>query len=109
MPPTYETTIYCNRSEQKLKEIMKEAVEQYLSSNPRVYPVDRQDLSIALKTPSGNLAGGVMTVTVQDESFYIISKSVDSPRAKIGWGKNRNAVRDMCIYLENAISHHNKQ
>lgn len=103
MQPAYETTIYCERSEETLKNIMQEAVNQYLSSNPRVYPVDRQDLSIALKIPSGNTSGGVLTVMVQEESFYIMSKSVDSPRQIIGWGKNRDNVRAMCICLENAI------
>lgn len=103
MSASYETTIYCNQPEEILKEIMEEAVSQYLSSNPRAFSTEKEDRSIVLRIPVNFKSWGEkMTVSVQENAFHIISMGMISFQI-IDWGRNRDNVRDMTFCLENAI------
>lgn len=83
---------------------MQNAVNQYVSSNPFVFPVDRQDLSITLRTSDVESHARVLTVSVQEKSFHIVSKYTSFQLLPLGM--NRRDVCTMSVSLENAISHH---
>lgn len=103
MPLGYESTIYCDRSKETLEEIMHEAVNQYLSSNPKVSVIERSNQFIKLKIPlSLKSWGEKMNILVKEKSFLIRSESSTSLQG-YDWGKNHNNVRAMYTCLEIAI------
>lgn len=106
MPLAYESTIYCDQPKEVLREIMQEAVAQYLASNPKASRLDESAQSITLKLPI-NLSswGERLTVSVEDKSFRILSKSSTFFQA-FDWGKNHDNVEAMRTCLESAMLHH---
>lgn len=106
MPLTYESTIYCDQPKEVLREIMQEAVAQYLTSNLRASRLDESDQSITLKLPI-NLSswGERLNVSVQDKSFRVLSQSSTFFQV-FDWGKNHNNVEAMRTCLESAMLHH---
>lgn len=106
MPPAYESTIYCDQPKEVLQEIMQEAIAQYLISNPKASQIDETDQSITLKIPINLRSwGDQLTVSMQDKSFRVLSKSSTFFQA-FDWGKNHDNVKAMCTCLESAILLH---
>jgi uncharacterized protein (DUF1499 family) len=103
MPLGYESTIYCDRRQETLEDIMQQAVNQYLSSNPKVSVIERNNQFIKLKIPvSLRSWGEKIEILVKEKSFLIRSESSVSLQG-YDWGKNHNNVRTMYTCLENAI------
>ncbi|MEM7592860.1 MAG: hypothetical protein AAF383_15305 [Cyanobacteria bacterium P01_A01_bin.83] len=105
VPTGYESTIYCNRPINILKDIMQEAVNQYLSLHPKASLIENNDRSVVLKIPINIRSWGeTMKISLEKESFHIVSECSVFFQI-IGWGKNRDNFNAMCTCLENAISH----
>lgn len=103
MSASYETTIYCNQPEEILKEIIEDAVSQYLSLNPNAFVIRNNERSIVLKIPISIKSWGErLKLSIEEESFHITSESILSSTL-VAFGKNRNNVRAMSACLENAI------
>lgn len=104
MVAAYTTTINYEQSPQVLREILEEAIDRYLSLQPRVFPVKRQSPSVLLKVQKSYRSDGeLLTVSVQDSSFKIVSQSVAEP-SYIAWGKNLHNVLGMSGCIKNVIS-----
>lgn len=102
MPLGYESTLYCHKPQPILEDIMQEAVEQYLSLNPKVSIVDRNNQSIVLKIPINLKSWGEkLQISIKENSFHIMSES--SFFQAFDWGKNRDNVRAMYVCIENVI------
>lgn len=109
MSPIYESTIYCAQPKKVLKEIMQEAVNQYLHSNPKASLIENNSESITLKIPINLKSWGeILKVSVEEESFYIMSKC-SAFFQLVAWGRNRNNFNAICMCLENAIANRNRQ
>lgn len=92
MVAAYTTTINYEQSPKVLREILEEAVDRYLSLQPKVFPVRRQASSVLLKVQKSYRSNGeLITVAILDGSFEIVSQGVAEP-SYIAWGKNRNNV-----------------
>lgn len=104
MTASYEANVYCNQPEETLKEIMEDAVSQYLSSNPNALVIRNNDRSIVIKTSisTKSLVGERLKISLKEESFHIMSESIVSV-ALTAFGKNRDNVRAMSTYIENVI------
>ncbi|MEY2833118.1 MAG: hypothetical protein RLZZ574_2377 [Cyanobacteriota bacterium] len=103
-PANYEATMYCAHSREMLKEIMQEAVNEYLFLNSKVYIIANNDLSIVLRIPISTKSWGeILKVSVEKESFCIVSECAVFFQT-VDWGKNHNNVKAMSTCLQNAIS-----
>ena len=103
MVAAYATTINYEQSPQVLGEILEEAVDRYLSLQPKVFPVKRQASSVLLKVQKSYRSNGeLITVAIQDGSFEIVSQGVTKP-SYISWGKNRNNVVALSNCIKNVI------
>ena len=99
MPLAYESTIYCDRSQEVLINIMQEAVERYLSSNPKVSVVERNERVVVLKIPMSLKSWGEkLKIVVKKRSFLILSESSAFWQGH-DWGKNAHNARTMCSYI----------
>lgn len=106
MPLVYESTIYCAQPKEVLGEIMQKAIAQYLTSNPKASKLDENEQYITLKLPINRRSWGErLTVSVQDKSFRILSKS-SAVIQGFDWGKNHDNVEAMRTCLESAMLHH---
>lgn len=103
MVAAYTTSINYEQSPQVLEEILEEAVDRYLSLQPKVFPVKRQASSVLLKAQkSYRSKGELITVAIQDGSFEIVSQGAKEP-SYISWGKNRNNVVALSNCIKNVI------
>lgn len=104
MLATYKKVINCGLPLEILQIIMEDAVDRYLSLNPTVFPINRQDLSIEFKVQKNYRSSGeILTVSIWKGSFYITSKCVDEPYQLVAWGKNRDNVLTLSASITNAM------
>lgn len=104
MFPAYKTTIYCQQSQKVLEQTMQDAVDWYLSLHPTVFPIERNNSYIVLKVQkSYRSSGELITVSVQQNSFNIVSKSVEESTQLIAWGKNRENVLALSACLKSQV------
>lgn len=99
----YETTRNYDQPQETLQVIMEEAVDRYLSLHHTAFPVTRQGLSIVLKIQkSYRSSGELLTVSIQNSSFYITSKCIKESSPLIAWGKNRDNVLALASCISDA-------
>ena len=109
MSVNYETTIYCDQQKQILKNIMQEAVNQYLSLNPKVSVIEKNAQSVILKIPVNLRSWGEkLKISIEEKSFHITSECSAFFQI-IAWGKNRDNFNAISLCIEDAISHHNER
>ena len=101
----YETKINCSQPTQVLQELMEDAVNNYLSWQPKVFPIDRQDMFISLKVQkSYRSSGEILTIAIDKEAFSIASRCIIQPKRSIAWGKNRDNVLALSGCVRDAIA-----
>lgn len=72
---------------------MQDGVDWYLSSHPTVFPIERKNSCIVLKTQKSYRSDGeLITVSVRENSFGIVSKCHEESPQLVAWGKNRENV-----------------
>ena len=83
---------------------MEEAVDRYLSLQPKVFPIKREASFVLLKVQKSYRSNGeLLTISIQDNSFHIVSRCVAQPYQKICWGKNRDNVLNLSDCIKKTI------
>lgn len=104
MFPAYRTTIYCQQSQKVLEQIMEDAIDWYLSLHPTVFPIERTSSQVVLKAQKTYRSNGeLITVSIQQNSFKIVSKSLEESTRLVAWGKNRENVFSVSACLKSQV------
>ena len=104
MFPAYRTTVYCQQSPRVLEQIMEDAVDWYLSLHPTVFPIKRTNSCIVLKAQKSYRSNGeLITVSVQQDSFSVVSKSLEESTQLVAWGKNKENVISLSACFKTQI------
>lgn len=103
--PAYRTTIYCQQSQKVLEQIMEDGINWYLSLNPTVFPIERTSSQVVLKAQKSYRSNGeLITISVQPNSFKIVSRSLEESARLVAWGKNRENVFSVSACLKSQVS-----
>lgn len=101
----YETTLNYQLPEEVLQKAMDEAIDLYLASHQKVFPIERKESSVKLKVQkswSGN--GEIVVISRQNKAFHIASKCIEeSPQSILAWAKNWNNVTTLATSLKDTI------
>jgi len=83
---------------------MEDAVDLYLSSRPTVFPIARNRDRIVLKSQKSYRSGGeLITVAIQQQSFTVVSESLEESAQLLAWGKNKENVNALASCFKSQV------